>query len=193
MQEELSKKGYKSTEFLAGYFGLSTRRIRQLVTEGIIPGVKEDGAYYFDVPVVIKKYITYLQDCLQGRSKNNEEQERQKIDAEIRIKEAKASYAEIELNVLKGKMHRAEDVEALFADIAATTKSLMVALPGSLSIDLCTLLGVDTKNAPIVSERIEKDVFQILNELAEYEYSSEFFRERVQEREGWTSDDISDE
>jgi phage terminase Nu1 subunit (DNA packaging protein) len=193
MKNDETKKGLKPTEFLANYFGLTVRRVQQLASEGIFPYTKEKGIYYFDVPIVIKKYINYLQDCLQGRNKNTEEQEKQKLDVEIRFKEAKASMVELELNELKGKMHRAEDVEALFADVAATTKSLMMSLPGSLSIDICTKLGVDAKNAPIVSEIIEKDIFQILNELSEYEYSSEYFRAKVQEREGWTSDDISDE
>jgi len=188
MNKEETKKGLKPTEFLANYFGLSIRRIQQLASEGIFPYTKEKGIYYFDVPVVIKKYISYLQDCLQKRTKNTEEQERQKLDAEIRLKEARASMVELELNELKGKMHRGEDVEALFEDVAATTKSLLMALPGKLAIDISKI------NTPAeASERIEKDVFQILNELAEYEYSSEFFSARVQEREGWLSDDISDE
>lgn len=193
MNKEDNKKNLKPSEFLANYFGLTIRRVQQLASEGVFSHTKEKGVYYFDVPIVVKEYITYLQDCLQKRIKNTEEEEKQKLNAEIRLKEARASMVELELNELKGKMHRAEDVESLFADVAATTKSLIVALPGRLSIDICAKLGVDPKNAPVVSELIEKDTYQILDELAEYEYSSEFFRARVQQREGWTSDDISDE
>ena len=51
----------KPTEFLANYFGISARRVQQLAQDNIIPSVKEKGSYYFDPPIAIKKYITFLQ------------------------------------------------------------------------------------------------------------------------------------
>ena len=84
-------------------------------------------------------------------------------------------------------MHRAEDVEALIEDLSATIKGMIAALPGRLAVDCANL-----KTAAEISERIEKDCFEILNELAEYEYDSEYFKTKVQEREGLTSDDISE-
>lgn len=188
MSIDNEKKNLKQTDFLANYFGISTRRVQQLANEGIIPHSKEKGTYYFDPPIAIKKYITYLQDCLQKRTRNTEEQEKQKLDAEIRLKEAKASFAELELNELKGKMHRAEDVEGLIEDLAATIKGMIVALPGRLAMDI-----VGLKTAADVSERIEKDCLEILNELSEYEYDSEYFKQKVQEREGWTCDEFSED
>jgi len=177
----------KPTEFLANYFGISVRRVQQLAQEGIIPCVKEKGAYYFDPPIAIKKYITYLQDAIKQRNKNTEEQETKKLDVEIRLKEAKASYAELELNELKGKMHRAEDVQALIEDLAATIKGMIVALPGRLAMDV-----VQLNTAAEVSETIEKACFEICNQLTEYEYDPEYFKTRVQERGGLTSDNITE-
>ena len=63
MSEEV-KKNLKPTEFLANYFGISNRRVQQLAQEGIIPYTKDKGVYYFDPPIAIKKYISYLQDCI---------------------------------------------------------------------------------------------------------------------------------
>lgn len=187
MSEEI-KKNLKPTEFLANYFGITNRRVQQLAQDGIIPYVKEKGVYYFDPPIAIKRYISYLQDCIGKRNRNTEEQEKLKLDAEIRLKEAKASMVELELNELKGKMHRAEDVEALIEDLSATIKGMIAALPGRLAVDCANL-----KTAAEVSSRIEKDCFEILNELSEYEYDSEYFKTKVQKREGLTGDDISDE
>lgn len=177
----------KPTEFLANYFGITVRRVQQLAQDGIIPCVKEKGSYYFDPPIAIKRYITYLQDALKQRNKSTEEQETKKLDVEIRLKEAKASYAELELNELKGKMHRAEDVQALIEDLAATIKGMIVALPRRLAMDI-----VQLKTAAEVSDAIEKACFEICNQLTEYEYDPEYFKTKVQERGGLTSDDISD-
>lgn len=176
---------YKPTDFLASYFGISARRVQQLAQDNIIPSVKEKGNYYFDPPIAIKKYITYLQDALNKKSKNTEEQETKKLDVEIRLKEAKASYAEMELNELKGKMHRSEDVQALIEDLAATIKGMIAGLPGRLAMDV-----VNLETAAEVSDVIEKACYEILNQLSEYEYNPDYFKERVQQRGGLTSDDI---
>lgn len=177
----------KSTEFLANYLGVTVRRVQQLAQEGIIPCIKEKGNYYFDPPIAIKKYISYLQDALKQRSKSTEEQEAKKLDVEIRLKEAKALYAELELNELKGKMHRSEDVQALIEDLAATIKGMIVALPGRLAMDVIRL-----STAAEVSEAIEKACFEICTKLSEYEYDPKYFKTRVQSRGGLTSDDISE-
>ncbi len=177
----------KPTEFLANYFGISARRVQQLAQDNIIPSVKEKGNYYFDPPIAIKKYITFLQDALNKKNKNTEEQENKKLDVEIRLKEAKASYAELELNELKGKMHRAEDVEELISDLAATIKGMIIALPGRVAMDVAKL---DT--AAEVSAVLEKACFEICEQLTEYEYNPEYFKTRVQERGGLTSDDLTD-
>ncbi|MBE7708917.1 MAG: protoporphyrinogen oxidase [Cyanobacteria bacterium SIG32] len=175
----------KTTEFLANYFGISARRVQQLAQDNIIPSVKEKGTYYFDPPIAIKKYITFLQDALNKKNKNTEEHETKKLDAEIRLKEAKATVAEIELSELKGKMHRSEDVQALIEDLAATIKGMIAGLPGRLAMDV-----VNLKTAAEVSDAIEKACFEILDQLAEYEYDPDYFKEKVQERGGLASDDI---
>lgn len=177
----------KPTEFLANYFGISVRRVQQLAQDNIIPSVKEKGSYYFDPPIAIKKYITYLQDSLQKRNQNSEEQETKKFDAEIRLKEAKASLVELELNELKGKMHRSEDVQALIEDLAANIKSMLSGLPGRLAMDVVTL-----NTTAEVSEVIERHCFEILEKLSEYEYDPQYFKAKVKERGGLTSDDDSD-
>ena len=185
MDNENLKK-MKPTEFLANYFGLSQRRVQQLAQDGIIPFVKDKGVYYFDPPIAIKKYITYLQDALQKRNRNTEEQEKLKLDAEIRLKEAKASYAEMELNELKGKMHRAEDVADLFSSFAASVKASACGIPGRFALDICTQLGIGNENAATISAELEKRIFEMLEDLAEFEYDPDYFKRKVQEREGWS-------
>ena len=76
-------------------------------------------------------------------------------------------------------MLRAEDVQAFIEDLAATTKSLLLALPGRLAMDLKT-----SKTAAERSEIIEGAIFEVLNQLSEYEFSVEFYKKRVAERSG---------
>ena len=149
------------------------------------------------MPVAIKTYITYLQDRLKIDDSDFETNEKRKLAAEVRTLNVKAEIEEMKLKDLLSKMHRAEDVKALFTDILATTKNLLITLPSNISTKICDKLDLDLKKASAISEIseiIEGDVFKVLNELSEYEYDSERFKERAQERQGWTcEEDITEE
>ena len=169
-----------TTKVVANFFKRTERRIQQLTQQGILPAVKrtKEGNLY-DLPKTMIAYIHYLQEIVDNRSKNTEEQEKQRLDAEIKLKEAKAEIAQLDLKELKAEMLRAEDVQAFIEDLAATTKSLLLALPGRLAMDLKT-----SKTAAERSEIIEGAIFEVLNQLSEYEFSVEFYKKRVAERNG---------
>ena len=116
---------YKNTKWLSSFFKLSERRIQQLTQEGILPAVKrtKEGNQYDLIPT-IQRYIYYLQDLVNNRTKSTEDQEKQRLDAEIKLKEAKAEIAQLDLKVLKADVLRVEDVRAYVEDLAATTKAL---------------------------------------------------------------------
>ena len=178
-----------TTKFLANFFKRTERRIQQLTQDKTLPAAKrtKEGNLYDLIPT-IQRYICYLQDIVDKRTKSTEEQEKAKLEAEIKYKEAKAEYANLELAELKGKMHRAEDVAALVADLAAKTKSNLSALPGRLAMDI-----VNKTTASEISAVIEDGINEVLNSLTEYEYNPEYFKERVAEREGWSIDEQGDE
>ena len=161
---------YKNTKWLSSFFKLSERRIQQLTQEGILPTVKRtrDGNQYDLIPT-IQRYIYYLQDLVNNRVKSSEEQERQRLDAEIKLKEAKAEIAQLDLKELRAEMLRAEDVQAYVEDLAATTKSLLMGLPGRLAMDLA-----NATTAAERSETIEETIFEVLNQLSEYEFSVDY-------------------
>lgn len=169
-----------TTKVVANFFKRTERRIQQLTQQGILPAVKrtKEGNLY-DLPKTMIAYIHYLQEIVDNRSKSTEEQEKQRLDAEIKLKEAKAEIAQLDLKELKAEMLRAEDVQAFIEDLAATTKSLLLALPGRLAMDLKT-----AKTAAERSEIIEGAIFEVLNQLSEYEFSVEFYKKRVAERSG---------
>ena len=170
----------QSTQVIAKIFGVSTRRVEQLKTEGVIKGHGKPTKY--DLLPTIQAYIRYLSDKANGREKKETtaELEEAKLRAEVDIKEAKAKAAQMELKELQGKMHWAEDVEAIMTDHVLFLRSMLMAMPGKLAVDLS-----GTHTAPEQAERVKKEIYYILNQLADYRYDPEKNKARVRERQGW--------
>ncbi len=168
------------TQVIAKIFGISTRRVEQLKTEGIIKGQGKPTKY--DLLPTIQAYIRYLSDKANGREKRQTlaELEEAKLRAEVNLKEAKASAAQMELKELQGKMHRAEDVEAITTDHVLYFRSMLMAMPGKLAVDLANL-----QTAAETSERVKQECCFILESLADYKYDPEEYKKRVMERQGW--------
>lgn len=173
----------QSTQVIAKIFGVSTRRVEQLKTEGIIKGQGKPTKY--DLLPTIQAYIRYLSDKANGREKKQTDAQlmTEKLDAEKRIKKAKAEIAEIELKEFKGQMHRAEDVEAIMTDHVLFLRSMLMAMPGKLAVDLA-----GNHTAAEQADRVQHEVYYILENLAEYKYDADEFKRRVMERQGWQHD-----
>ena len=179
---ENQNQNLQPSQVLAKIFGVSTRRIEQLKTEGIIQGQGKPTKY--DLLPSIQAYIRYLSDKAHGREKKERtaELEDAKLQAEVNIKKAKAEAAQMELDELRGKLHRAEDVEAIMTDHALFLRSMLMAMPGKLAIDLA---GDHT--AAEQAERVKREVYYILNQAADYKYDPTEYKKRVMERQGWDS------
>ena len=170
----------QGTQVIAKIFGVSTRRVEQLKAEGIIKGEGKPTKY--DLLPTIQAYIKYLSDKANGREKKETmaNLEEAKLSAEVEIKKSKAEAARLELKELQGKMHRAEDVEAIFTDHVLFLRSMLLAMPGKLAVDLS---GEHT--AAEQAETVKREVYYILNNLADYRYDPEEYKKRVMERQGW--------
>ena len=177
-----TKKNYVESKVIATLFGLTVRRIQQLTQDGIIKTEMVGRQRRYDLLDTVRRYIAYLQDKCnsKGGNKDDTENESRKIKADANIKEIKAEIAEMELLELKGEMHRSKDVEAMTTDLVFTIRSMMLALPGRLAIDLAPI----DKPAEI-SERIKQEVHAILLELSNYSYDPDVYKKRVRERQGW--------
>ena len=77
--------------------------------------------------------------------------------------------------------------EAATNDLVYTTRSMIMALPGRLAMDV-----VQAKTAAEASAIIRAECYKILNELAGYQYDPEVYKRRVRDREGW-GDALADE
>lgn len=186
---ENPKQNLQSTDIIAKLFDLDVRRVQQLAKEGILPAASQ-RPYKFDLLPTVKAYIRYLRDRANGKEAKTADTvkaEADKLRAEADLKQSKAKIAELQLKELEGKMHRSEDVEAMTNDLVYTARSMIMALPGRLAMDI-----VQAGSANEASALIRAECYKILNELAGYQYDPEAYRRRVRDREGW-SDALADE
>lgn len=179
---EGSKQNLQSSAIIGKLFGLGDRRVQQLAKEGVIPAA-QTRPYKFDLLPTVQAYIKYLSDKANGKetkSADTVQAEADKLRAEADLKQSKAKIAEMQLKELEGKMHRSEDVEAMTNDLVYTVRSMIMALPGRLAMDV-----VQVASAAEASALIRSECSKILNELAGYKYDPEAYQRRVRDREGW--------
>lgn len=184
-----SKQELKSTAEIAEIFGRDERRVQQLAKAGIIP-VSSTRPYKFDLIPTVTAYIEYLREKADSREVKNAstgKAEADKLRAEADLKQSKAKIEKMKLRELEGRMHRSEDAEAMTNDLVFAVRSMVMALPGRLAMDI-----VQVKDAAEASAMIRSECHKILNELAEYQYDPETYQQRVKDREGW-SEILTDE
>lgn len=168
-------------DVIAKLFGVSVRQVKQLTQEGIISTIRVGNANKYDLLPTIQKYIKHLQDKAASREiKKDNGTEDRKLKAEADLKESKARMAELELMELEGKMHRSEDVEAVAIALVYSIRSMIMALPGRLAVDVANIT-----TAPEASELIKEECHNITNELVNHRYDPEEYKRRVMDRQGW--------
>lgn len=169
-----------SSNDVAVLFDLTPQRIRQLRADGIISASGKPLKY--DLVQTVQSYIKFLSNKAYGREQKMQDAdlETQKLEAEARLKKAKAEMAELELKELRGELHRASDVEEITTDHVLFMRSMLMALPGKLAVDLA-----GTHTAAEQTERVKKELYYILDSLSEYRYDQEAYKKRVRERQGW--------
>ena len=186
-----SKQNLVDSKIIAQLFGVTTRRVQQLAQEGVISATKQGNANKYDLLPTIQRYIKHLSEKANGKeaSKKDTETEGRRLEAEADLKRSKADMAALQLKELEGTMHRSEDVEAVMTDLVYNIRSMLIALPGRLAVDV-----VAAQTAAEASEIIRAEVYKILEELAAYKYDPEEYARRVRDREGWSdlSDDADD-
>lgn len=177
-------KNYQKADVIARLFGKTTRRIQQLTQDGILPTEETPSGRRYDLLPTITRYIKYLEErAEQKKPRNMAELEEEKLAVEIKYKRAKADKAKLELSELKGMMHRASDIEKLTNELVFAVRSMLLALPGRVAMDLAAI-----NTAPEVSQYMARHVAVLLDELATHEYDPERYKQMVREREGWQTE-----
>lgn len=173
-----------NTTALASILGITARRVQQLAQDGTIVQCKRG---YFPLGDAVQRYINFRLNDSHIADEEVMEAEKKKLVNEARLKEAKATVAQIEAEELKGTIHRADDVEVITNDMIYTIRSALNALPGRLAVDVA-----GAQSAAEASEIIRREVHKVMRELAEYEYDPAKYEERVRERMEWEIADDAD-
>lgn len=174
---------------IAKLIGKSSRTVQLLTSDGILPTVEVKNGKR-----TVRKYDKYktVQAYIEHVSKKAEEKggskEDEKLQVEIDTKKAKLKMTMLQLEELEGRMHSAEDVENMTTDLVLCVRSNLLAMPGQLAVDLSNM-----SDASEISERIQKDVYDVLDDLSNYKYNPEEYRKRVRERQGWLTYEQGDE
>lgn len=167
---------YLKTADLCAMFGVSNQWLGQLVSQGTLTKVQTDNGKLFNLTDSVKNYIDSLSEKVK-KTEDEKKLDKAKMAAEVKLKAAKATMAQLQADELKGKMHRSEDVEALTQDYCQTVRNAMMSLPGRLATDMAMC-----DNAEECSTIIRDVVYSILDELSEYEYDPAKYEERVRNR-----------
>lgn len=187
-EKSLAKRGLYDTKYIAKLWNLSERRIQQLAQSKIIPSEKIKGMNYYPLIDAWRKYTYYLQDIVNNKINNDEELEREKLLAEISLKQAKAETAQLDLLTAKADLLIAEDVRDYIEDLCANIKSMLSALPGRLAMDL-----MNVKNPVECSKIIDSAISEVLEDLSKYKFSRKYYQEKVSEQNNRREDEDENE
>ncbi|MCI9142570.1 MAG: hypothetical protein HFH87_08110 [Lachnospiraceae bacterium] len=163
-----------SSKVLENLFGVKDRTIRDLVDKGII---KRDshGKYLFWNST--KSYITALKVVNAGKSSAATEDYEAGLDLEeekAQHERLKRQITEIKLQLIKGQVHKAEDVEAVMTDMFSRFKSKVTALPSKLAKKL------EGKSRTEIQKILKTDIDNALVELADYNPADFYSDEHIE-------------
>ncbi|MER2121847.1 MAG: hypothetical protein ABS935_16380 [Solibacillus sp.] len=176
---KLDERTIVNTKALAKMFNMTERNVRYLVEEGIIARVNH-GRY--DLIDTVSRYITFLKMSNDGL---DESKVQESLEYEKWLHEkAKREKAEIELSHLKKEMHKADEVEKVLNHMLTSFRSKMLSLPSK------TALLLASKDDPKEIEALlERDIYEALAELADYEPSLFFEEDDVEDLDMVGEDD----
>lgn len=142
-----------TTGQLATVVGKTSRWINELTNEGALKQVAR-GKYALGQ--AIQDYIEHVMGGKEDSKKPK------LIDFKTLHEKTKAEKAELELELLKGRLHDAREVEALLSDLILTTKSRLLSVASRVADDAAN-------ESPEVVERIVREEIEVaLSSLAKY-------------------------
>lgn len=149
-----------SSKTLEALFGVKDRTIRHLAEEGII---KRDTHGKYWLWNSAKSYITALKVVNAGReTKDTEDSEYDLVAEKAQHEHIKRQITDIKLQLIKGQVHKSEDVERVMSSMFARFKSKMTALPAKLAKKL------EGKSRTQIQSILKKEIDSALTELAGY-------------------------
>lgn len=157
-----NNKDYYKVDAIAQLFGLSVRRVQQLVQEGIISTVQTPEGRRFELVPTIQKYVKYLSDKAHGKSKSETEVQlkEQKLRAEIALKESQGELHKLRTEIAAGRYISVEEIKMDYSRFFVSFKKFAMNIPNRLA---GRLMGfVDPVEVRKIEQELQKDVKKLL-------------------------------
>ncbi|WP_305142490.1 hypothetical protein [Geobacillus thermoleovorans] len=158
----MSEQGLKgktivvSTSEIAEIFGLSDRRIRQLEKEEALVKISR-GKY--DLKASVQRYIMFIKEQAEKT-----EEELDLTKEKTLLTRANRQKVELELQIMRGELHRSEDVRRVMNDMLSAFRARVLAIPSKTAPRLLAQTDL-----AVVQDIIKKEVYEALQELSEYD------------------------
>ena len=145
-----------ATDVLANCLGITPRRVQLLAKQGTVVKLRR-GVY--DLEKSVQSYITYKLESLE------ESQEQKSLD-EIRADHErwKMRKTQLAVQLLEGKLHRAEDVERVWTQSAAAVRSRLLGIPVKAAPQVAGM-----EDTGEIQQVLQREVAEALNEIAGYD------------------------
>lgn len=145
-----------AADVLANCLGITPRRVQLLAKQGAVVKLRR-GIY--DLEKSVQSYISYKLESLE------ESQEQKSLD-EIRADHErwKMRKTQLAVQLLEGKLHRAEDVERVWTQSAAAVRSRLLGIPVKAAPQVAGM-----EDAGEIQQVLQREVAEALNEIAGYD------------------------
>lgn len=160
-----------ASKVLESLFGLKDRTIRDLADKGI---VKRDSHGKYLLWNSAKGYITALKAINAGKNGIKTEDDEQDLDYDrehAAHERVKRQISEIRLQLIKGQVHKAEDVERVMTDMFEKFKSKMNAIPSKMAKKLEGKSRIEIQT--LLREEIDGALIELSNYNPQDFYSDE--------------------
>ena len=166
MADEQDMKGYASKDTICRLFGLTGRRIEQLVADGVIDRVKtKSGEVRFETAPTIQKYIKYLSDKAYGRERSDKEAElkEQKLRADVALKESQGELHRLRTEIAQGNYISVEEVKADYSRFFIVFKNFALSITGKMAGRLSGF--IDPVEVREIENELQKEVKKLLSDF----------------------------
>ncbi len=160
---------------LGDLFGVTDRRIRQMAEEGTVVRAAK-GRY--KLVESVKTYLLTMKLAAEGAGI-------ELVDGEINLEEEKGLHervkrhiSELKLQIMKGEVHKADDVETVMMDMLAAFKTRIMGIPSKVAPAL------ENRDAAYIKDKLTAEVTEALNELKDYNPKAFYSEEYVEESGG---------
>lgn len=165
MAQQEDMKGYATKDTIARLFGVTGRRIEQLVSDGVIDRVKVSGGVRFELATTIQKYVKYLSDKANGRERSDAEAKlkEQKLKAEVALKESQGELHRLRTEIAIGNYISVEEVRINDSRFFVVFKNFALSIPSKVSGRLAGFLDpVDVRE---IESDLQKEIKNLLSDF----------------------------